>query len=178
MGYRLADSATPIMDAFAEVTGTFGKDLIAAGSLISIGGLLVASSFITPRSGLALAENKMMPQVIARKNSKNAPYVAIIISTSISLIIALFNSTFANLALISAISRFAQYIPTIIAVFVFSKTKKTQKNYFSNSFWSCHSVTGFGCQYLVACSNQHPTTGMGPRSSGNCSTFLFFHSLS
>ncbi|QAS70465.1 amino acid permease [Oenococcus sicerae] len=134
MGYRLADSATPIMDAFAEVTGTFGKDLIAAGSLISIGGLLVASSFITPRSGLALAENKMMPQVIARKNSKNAPYVAIIISTSISLIIALFNSTFANLALISAISRFAQYIPTIIAVFVFSKTKKTQKTTFQIPF--------------------------------------------
>ncbi len=43
-----------------------------------------------------------------------------------SLVIALFNSTFADLALISAISRFAQYIPTIIAVLVFSKTKKSQ----------------------------------------------------
>ncbi|TEU19793.1 amino acid permease [Oenococcus oeni] len=126
MGYKLAGSSTPLMDALAKVTGNFGKDLITAGSLISIGGLLVASSFITPRSGVALAENKMMPKILAKRNKKNAPYVAIIISAIVSLVIALFNSTFADLALISAISRFAQYIPTIIAVLVFSKTKKSQ----------------------------------------------------
>ncbi|MCV3295825.1 MAG: APC family permease [Oenococcus sp.] len=130
MGYGLANSATPLMDALGHAIGTFGRDLIAAGSLISIGGLLVASSFITPRSGVALAENKMMPSLLAKKNRKNAPYVAIIVSTTISLIIALFNSTFANLALISAVSRFAQYIPTIIAVFVFAKTKKGQAHAF------------------------------------------------
>ncbi len=70
MGYKLAGSSTPLMDALAKVTGNFGKDLITAGSLISIGGLLVASSFITPRSGVALAENKMMPKILAKRNKK------------------------------------------------------------------------------------------------------------
>ncbi|MDN6967332.1 amino acid permease [Oenococcus sp. UCMA 17063] len=134
MGYKLAGSSTPLMDALAKVTGNFGKDLITAGSLISIGGLLVASSFITPRSGVALAENKMMPKILAKKNKRNAPYVAIIISAIVSLVIALFNSTFADLALISAISRFAQYIPTIIAVLVFARTKKSQPMNFQIPF--------------------------------------------
>lgn len=53
MGPALAESSVPVQDAFARICGPAGGWIIAAGTLISIGGICIASSFITPRSGLA-----------------------------------------------------------------------------------------------------------------------------
>ncbi|MFT8412196.1 MAG: APC family permease [Schleiferilactobacillus perolens] len=123
LGGNLATSATPIQAAFGRVAGSFGSALVEAGTLLSTGGLLVASSYITPRSGVALAESGMMPPALAKVNKKDGPWVAIIVSSTLGLIVAL-SGTFNYLAQISAISRFAQYIPTCLAVLVFMKTKK------------------------------------------------------
>lgn len=125
-----ASSAVPIQQAFKVFAGSFGWDLIAAGTLLSTGGLLIASSYTTPRSGVSLAENGMMPKMIARRNQYNAPWVSIIISAVVVLIIA-WSGTFTQLALISAVSRFAQYIPTCLAVIIFSRTKLKSKEGFN-----------------------------------------------
>lgn len=122
LGTGLVKSTVPVQAAMTKMVGTWGGDLVAIGTLLSIGGICVASSFITPRSGLALAEHKMMPAVLAKKNRWGAPYVAIIVSTVIGLLLA-YTGSFAKLAMISAISRFVQYIPTCLAVIVFRKTK-------------------------------------------------------
>jgi amino acid transporter len=89
----------------------------------------VASSYVTPRSGVALAEHHMMPSMIAKRNSKHAPYVAILISIGISILIA-WSGQFGYLAQISAVSRFAQYIPTCLAVLVFRRTRATAADRF------------------------------------------------
>ncbi|MFV8043281.1 APC family permease [Streptococcus pluranimalium] len=128
-----AASSVPIQDAFERVAGGFGKALISAGTLLSTGGLLISSVYLTPRSGSALAENGMLPAVVAKRNRFNAPYVAIIISAIIVLAIA-WSGTFSSLAMISAISRFAQYIPTCLAVLVFAKTKKEVTSSFTLPF--------------------------------------------
>lgn len=128
-----AASSVPIQDAFERVAGGFGKALIFAGTLLSTGGLLISSVYLTPRSGSALAENGMLPAVVAKRNRFNAPYVAIIISAIIVLAIA-WSGTFSSLAMISAISRFAQYIPTCLAVLVFAKTKKEVTSSFTLPF--------------------------------------------
>ncbi|WP_170236888.1 APC family permease [Streptococcus hyovaginalis] len=128
-----AASSVPIQDAFERVAGGFGKALISAGTLLSTGGLLISSVYLTPRSGSALAENGMLPAVVAKRNRFNAPYVAIIISAIIVLAIA-WSGTFSSLAMISAISRFAQYIPTCLAVLVFPKTKKEVTSSFTLPF--------------------------------------------
>ncbi|MBS9335049.1 APC family permease [Fructobacillus sp. M1-13] len=133
LGGNLAHSTAPLKDVFTVIAGNFGGNLVSFGTLLSIGGLCVASSFVTPRSGVALAENKMMPQVLAKKNRREAPYVAIVVSSAISLIIA-FSGSFTALAQISAVSRFAQFIPTIIAVMVFRRTKKDTEHSFSMPF--------------------------------------------
>lgn len=117
LGQKLGLSTAPIQEAFGKIAGSFGTGLVAAGTLVSIGGICVASSFITPRSGVAMAENGIMPAVVGKRNHKNAPYVAIIISATISLLIA-WSGTFETLAQISVVSRFAQYIPTCLAVIV------------------------------------------------------------
>ncbi|MDR0300346.1 MAG: APC family permease [Streptococcaceae bacterium] len=129
----LAKSAVPIQDAFATVAGGFGKSIVAAGTLLSTGGLLIASSYVTPRSGVALAEGDMMPKVVAKRNRRNAPWVAIVVSATLTLTIA-YSGSFAQLALISAVSRFAQYIPTCLAVIVYSKTKKGMESSFHLPF--------------------------------------------
>lgn len=82
-----------------------------------------------PRSGVAMAENGIMPAIIGRRNRKNAPYVAIIISATISLLIA-WSGTFETLAQISVVSRFAQYIPTCLAVIVFRYTRAQEPRTF------------------------------------------------
>lgn len=133
LGSSLANSLTPVQDAFGKILGGFGKYLIAAGTLLSIGGICVSSSFITPRSGVAMANHGMMPKVLKRKNKVGAPYVAIIVSAVLGWAIAL-SGTFATLAQISAVSRFAQYIPACIAVMVFRKTKKDRPTGFKIPF--------------------------------------------
>lgn len=120
----LSHTTAPIQTAFAHFAGGFGNALVAAGTLLSTAGFLVASSYVTPRSGVALAENHMMPAMIAKRNKKNAPYIAILISISISILIA-WSGQFAYLAQISAVSRFAQYIPTCLAVLIFRHSKAT-----------------------------------------------------
>lgn len=116
----LAKTSTPIQTAFAHFAGGFGTALVEAGSLVSVGGILVASSYVTPRSGVALAENHAMPATLAKRNRFNAPWVAILVSMVIGLLIS-WSGTFTYLAQISVISRFVQYIPTVIAVLVFAK---------------------------------------------------------
>ncbi|CAH1851142.1 APC family permease [Convivina intestini] len=123
LGPDLAKTAVPLKSVFEKLVGPWGGMLISLGMILSVGGICVASSFITPRSGVALAEQKMMPAILAKTNRRQAPYVAIIVSTCISLIIA-YSGTFTALAQISAVSRFAQYIPTCLAVLVFRRTKQ------------------------------------------------------
>lgn len=74
MGYELADTTAPVQAAFTRIAGAFGTTIVAAGTLISIGALCIASSFITPHSGLALAEQHMLPAFMAKRNRFGAPY--------------------------------------------------------------------------------------------------------
>lgn len=120
MGMELADTTAPVQEAFSRIAGPFGTAVVAAGTLISIGSLCIGSSFVTPHSCLALAEQKMLPQFIAARNRYGAPYWAIIISTVIAALIA-YTGSFTYLASISVVSRFSQYIPTCLSIPVFRK---------------------------------------------------------
>lgn len=123
LGQSLAQSATPIQDAFGHMVGNFGKYLVAAGTLMSIGGVGFSTSFITPRFGVAMAEHGMMPKILTKKNRYDVPYIAIIVSALLGLLVAV-SGSFNTLVQISAVSRFAQYIPSCLAVLVFRKTMK------------------------------------------------------
>ena len=120
MGYELADTTAPVQAAFTRIAGAFGTTIVAAGTLISIGALCIASSFITPHSGLALAEQHMLPDFMAKRNRFGAPYWCIIVSTIVAMLIG-YTGGFAFLASISVVSRFSQYIPTCLSIMVFRK---------------------------------------------------------
>ncbi|WP_413628126.1 APC family permease [Fructilactobacillus vespulae] len=128
LGKDLTGTSVPLQAVFTKVAGSVGGDIIALGTILSLLGVCVASSFVTPRSGVALAENKMMPAVLAKTNKYNAPYVSIIVSTLITLVIA-YSGTFETLAQISVVSRFAQYLPTCLAVLVFRRRNKNHSGF-------------------------------------------------
>lgn len=130
LGSDLAKSATPVADVASKLFGPFGLILVSVGALVSIGGITVAQSFIAPRSGVALSENGVLPEFLSKVNGFGAPAGAIIVTTVFAIPLILTGS-FVQLAAISVLTRFAQYIPTSIAVLVLRRTSKNQPALFT-----------------------------------------------
>lgn len=120
LGASLATTSTPVATATEKFLGKWAGAMVTAGTLISIGGINVASSFLTPRAGVAMSDENQLPSFISKRNSKDVPYVAVIISVVLTALVTLTGS-FTTLAAISVVSRFAQYIPTCLAVPVMRK---------------------------------------------------------
>lgn len=120
MGPNLANSKAPVQDAFGQIMGPVGAYFVLAGTLCSMGGINMAEAFIGPRVCTSLAEDGMLPAVLAKRNSKDVPYIACIITAAVSILIA-WTGSFTTLAAISAVSRFTQYLPTCISVIIFRK---------------------------------------------------------
>ena len=118
MGDALVTSKTPVADVAFVFMGPLAKAIVTAGTLISIGGINVASSFLAPRSGVAMADDGLIPKVVSKRNKKDAPYVAIIVTVVFAVVLS-WTGSFEKLAAISVVSRFAQYLPTCLAVLVF-----------------------------------------------------------
>lgn len=123
LGAKLATSTTPLADAASTFLGAVGTILVTAGTLISIGGINVGASFGTPRLAVALAEDGLLPGAMTKKSRFDTPYVAIIVTSLLTIPIAL-SGSFTQLATISVVSRFTQYIPTALAVLVLRKKNK------------------------------------------------------
>lgn len=123
LGPQLADSLAPISDIAQEIIGKPGRDFVNIGMLVSLGGINLAASFMSPRSIVALAEDRLIPESIASKNRFNTPYIAIFLTAFLACSVAL-SGNFFQLAVLSVIARFAQYIPTCLALLILRKRAK------------------------------------------------------
>ena len=120
LGDGLTTSEAPVADAAAKFLGPVAKAIVTTGTLVSIGGINVASSFLAPRSAVALADDGFLPKFVTKRNKKDVPYISVILTTALTALVCLTGS-FSKLAAISVVSRFAQYIPTCLAILVFRK---------------------------------------------------------
>lgn len=120
LGTELASAETPVVASMSTFLGSAGGMIVTAGTLISIGGINIAASFLTPRGCLALAERGMLPPAVTKKSRWGTPAFAICLSAIITIPVAL-SGSFTQLAMISTISRFSQYIPTCLAVIAFRR---------------------------------------------------------
>ncbi|UTY27010.1 APC family permease [Treponema denticola] len=120
LGDGLTASEAPVADAAAKFLGPVAKAIVTTGTLVSIGGINVASSFLAPRSAVALADDGFLPKFVTKRNKKDVPYISVILTTALTALVCLTGS-FSKLAAISVVSRFAQYIPTCLAILVFRK---------------------------------------------------------
>jgi amino acid transporter len=123
LGPALAKSVAPVADSASVFMGSGGRWLVTLGAMISIFGINVVSSFVAPRAGVALAEDHIVPARLAELNRKGAPWGACLVVVAIAIPLAL-SGSFVQLAAISVVSRFAQYLPTCLAVPVLRARRK------------------------------------------------------
>lgn len=122
----LAGSQNPIAASARTFLGSFGGGLIAVGIALSIFGTNAGSALTSPRCLYALAEKGQLPALLARIHpTYKTPWVAILLSAAVSLILAL-SGSFEQLIIISVVARFVQYIPTCLAVLVLRRRDRLQ----------------------------------------------------
>ena len=112
----LSTHANPLAEAATQFMGAGGGALIALGSMISILGVNAGTTLVTPRRLFALAEHGEMPEALAKIHPHyHTPHTAIIVSAAVATAMALTGS-FVELAMLSVVGRFIQYIPTCLAL--------------------------------------------------------------
>ncbi|HVQ36187.1 MAG TPA: APC family permease, partial [Pyrinomonadaceae bacterium] len=120
---ELAQSSKPLADSATRFMGTAGGALISAGAIISITGNLNILLLSGSRIPFAIAEKHELPSFIAKVHRKFfTPYVAILITATVMLILTLKSSFLAALT-ISAIARLVTYGATCIALPVLRRRK-------------------------------------------------------
>ncbi|MDQ3634116.1 MAG: amino acid permease [Acidobacteriota bacterium] len=120
---ELANSERPLADAAENFVGTFGATFIVIGALVSILGNLNVGLLSTTRLLFAMAEQKDVPQFLAKVSDKfKTPHIAIIL-TSIGIFIYTISSSFIAALTISTITRLIVYAMTCVALPIFRYRK-------------------------------------------------------
>jgi amino acid transporter len=105
----LNDSATPLADAAFVFMGAGGALMIGLGSVISMTGNNAGQVLTSSRMLFALAEHGELPARVADVHPRyRTPHVAILVSTSLAVALAL-SGSFVALATASAIARLVTY---------------------------------------------------------------------
>ena len=121
----IAGHDNPVAAASAAFLGPVGGTLIAAGICLSVFGTNSGSALVNPRRFFAMAERGDLPAFLARVDPETgAPRAAIATTWALACALSL-SGTFAELAVLGVLARFAQYIPTCIAVLVFRRRDET-----------------------------------------------------
>jgi basic amino acid/polyamine antiporter, APA family len=117
----LAGSASPLAEAAGQFAGGWAALLLTVGAMVSILGNVSNTTLIGPRYLFALAQDGYGPKQLAQVHPRfRTPALAIVVQTSIALILALTGS-FVELAMLSIIARLTTYIGTAAAVPVLRK---------------------------------------------------------
>lgn len=130
LGTTIVKYDVPIAEAMKIGVGHWAYAIIILGMILSIFGVAFAVSFSTPALAASLAEeHHLLPSSIGKKNKYGAPYVAVIVSS----VISIFATQCSYIFLVSCIvlASFIQYVPSILAVIKFKKTKQFPNNGFS-----------------------------------------------
>ncbi|HEY0430006.1 MAG TPA: amino acid permease [Pyrinomonadaceae bacterium] len=124
---ELAQSKTPLADAAGKFMGSFGATFIAIGALVSVLGNLNGGFLATSRIPFAMAEQKELPQVLAKTHEKfKTPYVSLVLTAVVILIFTLQTSFYSALT-IATITRLLVYAATCASLPVFRHRKDAPK---------------------------------------------------
>ena len=106
---NVAGHATPIADAAAVFMGASGALLVGIGSVVSMTGNNAGQVLSGSRMIFALAEQRQLPQLLARIHPRyRTPSNAIVFTSAVALTLAL-SGSFAQIALVSALARLLMY---------------------------------------------------------------------
>ena len=119
----LAKSTRPLADAASVFLGVFGASFITMGAIISISGNLNGGFLTASRMPFAMAEQKELPQFLAKTHEKfKTPYISLLVTAAATLVFTL-QTSFITALTISTIVRLAVYATTCAALPVLRKRK-------------------------------------------------------
>lgn len=96
------------------------KGLIVGGALISMFGINVAASFLTPRVLEAMASDGLVPKIFAKRTESGVPIYSFLLTVALAIIIPMaFQYDMRGIMIISSISRFVQFVLVPLAVITF-----------------------------------------------------------
>ena len=114
----LAGADNPVYMAAGQFMGSLGGNLILAGIVLSVFGTNAGSALVSPRRFFALAERGDLPKAMAYVDPETGTPVSAVILTWILAVALTLSGTFEQLLVLGVVARFAQYIPTTLAVLV------------------------------------------------------------
>ena len=104
------------------------QQVVIYGALISMFGINVAASFSTPKVFQAMASEGQVPKVFAKINERGVPVASFILTVAVAVIVPMaFRYDTADIMVISAMSRFVQFIVVPIGVILFFRDKAKNK---------------------------------------------------
>ncbi|QIK70106.1 APC family permease [Erysipelothrix sp. HDW6C] len=113
------------------------KGLIIIGALVSMFGINVAASFHTPRVIEAMAQEKQFPAIFAKRLENGFPLIAFMLTATLAIAVPIaFDYQMSSIMVISAISRFVQFIivPLAVILFYLGKSKEPVLNAVKSKF--------------------------------------------
>jgi basic amino acid/polyamine antiporter, APA family len=127
---HLASSQRPLADASNHFLGPAGGAIISAGVIVSIFGNLNVLILAGSRLPFAMAEGRELPPVISKTHERfRTPYVAILITVGVMLVLTLW-STFTKQLTLSVIARLLSYGLTCAALPVLRRKGDTRPGMF------------------------------------------------
>jgi len=88
---ELASSPKPFADAGLIIAGDFGGYFVAAGAAISGIGCLNGWILLSGQLPMATAKDNMFPRIFKQENSSGAPYIGLLIGSSLTSLLVLMN---------------------------------------------------------------------------------------
>ena len=115
LGPALVGSATPLADAAGRVLGGWGSALLSFGVVLSTFGYLSGMTLATPRSLYAFARDGFLPNALCAVHPRfHTPHVAILVQTSLALLLATTNG-FEALAIVANVAALLVYLACALA---------------------------------------------------------------
>ncbi len=147
----LAGHENPVSAAAMGVLGPVGGTLVAAGIVISVFGTNAGAALVSPRRFFAMADRGDLPKFIARVHPRTGvPWVSVVLTFGLAALLTL-TGTFKELATLSVIARFVQYIPTCLAAIVLRRQDNEEPDGFRLPFGPTLPMLTIGlCCWLLA----------------------------
>ncbi len=126
----LTSSEAPLVEAAQAFAGSWGGMAIRVGAIISMIGFCSGSALVGPQLFAALSREGVLPAAVATRHGRfQTPHVAILLVTGFGLLGTL-ALDFKQLADLTIITLFTQYVPTTLSVLVFRKKRPEAKRLF------------------------------------------------
>ncbi len=173
LGPALAQSTVPLADAMARISPAL-RLLMLAGAALSMFGYLSSDLLGSPRILFAFARDGLLPAALGRLHPRShAPHVAILCYAALAIVLAL-SGTFAELAVLSALTTAGLYIAGCAAAWRLARLEVAEAGTPLNFRWlgAAASVAIASMLMLIAMASRVEITGLFALIAGSGLIYL------